>query len=370
MNRRLFGGLIALMLLTGAVPPEPRGLPDAPAWAKDPENPNRAMPKEAAQQDDDFRAPDPDAVRGSIVKNAGTAPIAPASRHADAFKPQVRRIKPGQLASAVAANDGDTILLAPGRYKECGVFSGSNILIKAEKPGTAIFDGVTCENKAIFVLRGKRVTIEGIIFRNATVRDRNGAGIRAEGSDLIVRRSQFLNNENGILYSVNTGGRVLIEDSFFDGNGTCEGGGGCAHGIYINQVDQLTVRRSTFINSRQGHHVKSRARATTIEDCVIDDNSKGNSSYLIDVPNGGALTLRGNLLVKGPRTDNQTAFVSFGVEGISHKSPAPRIENNRFISRLAVPTYLMVRGKDAPAPLMVGNSQSGRITGPLFTLRN
>ncbi len=342
---------------------EAKGLPEAPAWVKDPENPNRPLPPPTAERAPPLTAEpalDPAAVRGAVAKSAEAAPL---DRFAEAMKPQLRKVKPGTFAAAAtSANNGDILVLAPGVYKECAAVHGSNITIKAERPGTAIFDGVSCEGKAILVLKGTRTTIDGLVFRNATVRDRNGAGIRGEAAGLTVKRSSFINNENGILYGVSVPGTVLIEDSVFDGNGTCEGSG-CAHGIYINQVDQLTVRRSTFINTHVGHHLKSRAKSTLVEDCVIDDHIKGNSSYLIDISNGGAFVARGNLLIKGPRTDNRTAFISFAMEGMKHTSPPPVIERNRFINRLPGATYLLARPPGTPAPRYKANTQSGKISG-------
>jgi Right handed beta helix region len=362
--RRMVPVILIALAVMGAAD-EPKGLPDAPGWLADPENPNRPKPAEAALPAD--AAPpiepvrDPAEVRDAVTKSATDVP---ADRFAEALKPQVRKLRPGQFAgAATSANNGDTLLLGAGVYKECATIRGSNITIKTERPGTAIFDGVACEGKAMLVLKGNQTLIDGLVFRNTTVRDRNGAGIRGEGVGLTVRRSTFSNNENGILYAVSTPGIVTIEDSVFDGNGTCEGSGGCSHGIYINQVTQLIVRRSTFINTHQGHHLKSRAKSTVIEDCVIDDHDKGNSSYLIDIPNGGNLVVRGNLLIKGPRTDNRTAFIAFAMEGFKNPSVAPVIERNRFINRLSGGTYLFVRPPAAPAALYKGNTQSGKILG-------
>jgi hypothetical protein len=363
--------LFAALLATATVrAEEPRGLPEAPDWVADPENPNHPLPHSATAQ---TNAPtlveparDPAEVRAAVTQAAQNVPppAAPADRFSEALKPQLRKLRPGQFsAAATSANNGDTLLLAPGVYKECAAIRGSNITIKAERPGTAIFDGVSCDGKAILVLKGNQISIDGLVFRNATVRDRNGAGIRGEGVGLTVRRSTFANNENGILYGVSTPGVVTIEDSVFDGNGTCEGSGGCSHGIYINQVTQLIVRRSTFINTHVGHHLKSRAKSTLIENCVIDDHDKGNSSYLIDIPSGGALVVRGNLLIKGPRTDNSTAFIAFAMEGQKNPSPPPLIERNRFINRLSGGTFLFVRPPSSPAPVVKGNTQSGKILG-------
>ncbi len=62
-----------------------------------------------------------------------------------------------------------------------------------------IFDGVACEGKAALVLGGRSARVEGIVFQNIRVADANGAGIRLEAGDLIVRESLFRDGENGIL---------------------------------------------------------------------------------------------------------------------------------------------------------------------------
>ena len=47
--------------------------------------------------------------------------------------------------------------------------AGGNITFKAVQPGTAIFDGEACEDKAAFVLRGQGSVVDGIVFRNIRV---------------------------------------------------------------------------------------------------------------------------------------------------------------------------------------------------------
>ena len=66
-------------------------------------------------------------------------------------------------------------------------------------PGSVIFDGTTCEDKAALVLRGGGTTVDGIVFRNMRVGDGNGAGIRIEIGDLTVTNSMFLDSQEGIL---------------------------------------------------------------------------------------------------------------------------------------------------------------------------
>ncbi|MBC7052055.1 right-handed parallel beta-helix repeat-containing protein, partial [Salmonella enterica subsp. enterica serovar Enteritidis] len=79
------------------------------------------------------------------------------------------------------------------------VQAGGHITFKAVTPGTAIFEGTTCEGKAAFVLRGQGSTVDGIVFRKMRVADGNGAGIRTEMGDLVVRNAMFLDSQEGIL---------------------------------------------------------------------------------------------------------------------------------------------------------------------------
>ena len=128
--------------------------------------------------------------------------------------------------------------------------------------------------------------------------DENGAGIRGEGPDLVVDHVRFINNQNGIL-SGTGGGTMTIRDSLFDKNGFC--GRACAHGIYVGSLDLLRVEHTVFRDTKQGHHIKSRALRTEVIDCDIQDGPTGTASYEIEIPNGGSLVVRGNTIEKGPK---------------------------------------------------------------------
>src|SRR5688500_17119648 len=81
------------------------------------------------------------------------------------------------LADAVASIGGasGTILIAPGRYRQCAVQEAGDIAFVARRPGTALFDGVSCEGKAALVLRGHSATVQGLVFQNLRVPAANGA---------------------------------------------------------------------------------------------------------------------------------------------------------------------------------------------------
>ena len=241
---------------------------------------------------------------------------------------------------------GSTVILPAGDYATCASWRADNITITADVAGLTRLRDVSCEGKGIFVVKGANTTISNLVFENATVPDQNGAGIRVEAPGLIVRHSTFNNNENGILAAIGIGGVITIDSSRFDGNGKCNPS--CAHGIYISDIDKLIVSRSVFLNTHQGHHIKSRALTTVVESSVIDDGATGDSSYLVDLPNGGNLRLRNNTIIKGTNAANHSTMVTIGEEGATHPSQRILIDHNRFTNQLTVPTLLVRNSTSKP----------------------
>lgn len=220
-----------------------------------------------------------------------------------------------------------TIIVAPGRYPECAVFSGGNLTIRAEQPSTAIFDGGACEGKATLVLRGQSATVDGLVFRNIRVPDRNGAGIRLEKGDLDVVRSTFLDSEQGILTANDPGGSIRIERSTFTGLGGCPGGM-CSHSIYIGDYGRLTVSRSRFERGTGGHYVKSRAAKIEVLDSSFDDSAGRETNYTIDLPNGATGLIARNTIVVGKNKENHSAVIAVAPEARQNPSAGLSVEGN------------------------------------------
>jgi hypothetical protein len=102
----------------------------------------------------------------------------------------------------------------------------------------------------------------------------------------------------------------VLEDGLIEE--TCCGSD-LSHGVYMGVSDALIMRRVTVTNLRRlGHLVKSRAARTTIEDCRLV-GGEGRYSRELDAPNGGMITLRRNLIQKGPNTDNADS-IAVGTE--------------------------------------------------------
>ena len=237
--------------------------------------------------------------------------------------------KPGcdhfDLAEALAqSRSGDTVLLAPGVYSQAALVTVSGITIRGE-PG-AHLKGRAIEGKAALVVRADDVVIEGIECSGIRVRDKNGACVRIEGRNITIRNVYFHDNEEGVLGGV--GGTVLVEDSIFERNGARNG---YAHGLYIGRkVELFHFRRNKVLSTKdEGQGVKSRAIRTIIEDNVIA-GLDSRDSRAIDIPNGGDIVIRRNILQKGPNSSN-SQMIGIGLEGSLHSVSRALVTENVII---------------------------------------
>jgi hypothetical protein len=261
-----------------------------------------------------------------------------------------------------AATDGDVVEIAPvkGGYFDCAVLRANHLTVEGKGPDVVLTDK-TCMGKAIFVTVGDDITIRNLTFTRARVPDGNGAGIRAEGSNLTVEKSRFINNENGILAANASNSVIRILDSEFTQNGRCQKA--CAHGIYVNQIALLHIEGTKFFDTREGHHIKSRAARTELIGDDIEDGPNGTSSYLVDISNGGTLIMENNVLEKGPHSSNARAAVV--IEGAaSLRQPMElAFANNTFFNDGGASTAFVLNWGEV-APRLEGN----RLRGPVVLL--
>ncbi|HEY4125672.1 MAG TPA: right-handed parallel beta-helix repeat-containing protein [Rhizomicrobium sp.] len=283
----------------------------------------------------------------------------PASAHPSS--PNTLRVGPGEKyprpsAAAVAASTGDTIIITAGHYTDCAVWKAGGITIAGE--GEVVIGGTVCGGKGLFVVDGDNTSVRGITFSGAHSADGNGAGIRGEALNLTVENSVFLGNENGILATTAQSGTVIIRNSRFEGNGSCTQS--CAHGIYIGHVALLRVENSVFRKQHSGHHIKSRALRTELVGNTLEDGPDGDASYLVDIPNGGALSMTRNTMQKGPRASNPDIAISIGEEGANNPTPEIVLEDNSFVNDLPH-RVIFVRNLTGTTPKLTRNNFSGRV---------
>ncbi|OJH42685.1 hypothetical protein BON30_05760 [Cystobacter ferrugineus] len=255
-------------------------------------------------------------------------------------------------AAAAVARDGDVIEISAGVYRNEAIWKAHGLTIRGVGEGRAHLDaaGLTLANrKAIWVIQGNGTTVENIEFSGASVPDKNGAGIRQEGSGLTVRNCYFHDNQNGVLAGDKADSDILIESSWFARNGA---GDGQSHNMYINRVRSFTLRFSYSQGAKVGHLVKSRAYRTSILYNRLT-GEEGNPSYEIDLPNGGRVEVVGNLIQQGTAAENP-ALLSFGAEEATNPEQALFVINNTFVNdRTAGGTF--VRIVSSPTARIINN---------------
>jgi len=268
------------------------------------------------------------------------------------------------------AQDGDTILIEAATYTNHPqvIFSQNNLVIKGINGLPRLEAGNTLASKsngkALFVLSGENCRVENIEFANAKVPDRNGAGIRQEGCDLLVTHCTFTGNEMGILGGNYSPCKVVIEHCVFSNNGS-SANPGFQHNIYINHIDTLIFRYNRTTDAiAEGHELKSRAHFNLIAYNYIG-NIESNDSRNIDLPNGGTAIVIGNVIEQGSTSVNSN-LLGYGLEGLTNNQPHNLyVVSNTFVNKKDKGSFIQV-SNSTDSLLVKNNILAGAKTGGLI----
>ncbi len=246
-------------------------------------------------------------------------------------------------AAARVAQDGDTILIAPGDYFDCAVWNQNGLTIAGTAPGVTITD-TTCQGKALFVILGHDTTIRDLTLARARVPDRNGAGIRLEGQGLTLRNVRFANNEVGILAGMPGDGAIRIETSAFEGGGT--GGDRPTYAVMVGAVRLLRIEGTSF-KGVKGGQIGTAALRTELTGNTIETGT-GDAPSVAVMATGGAPILEDNLLTMGPTAPRLAAAV------VAMGNGAPELRRNTLTNATGRPMALLLNWTGTE-PSMAGN---------------
>jgi hypothetical protein len=237
--------------------------------------------------------------------------------------------KPSDVMSLV--QDGDTVEIDAGLYDgDAGIWRKNNLYIRGIGGYVHLKAAANLpQGKAIWIVQGNNNIIEYIKFTDAKVRDKNGAGIRFEGTNLTVRHCQFFDNEDGILAGANPNSTIRIEFCEFGHNGY---GDGYSHNLYIGTIKKFIFLYNYTHHAKVGHCIKSRAQENIIMYNRIMDEIHGFSSYLINLPNGGLSYIACNLLMQSSHTQN-SKMIDYGSEGYKNSINNIYIYNNTLVNK-------------------------------------
>jgi len=245
---------------------------------------------------------------------------------------------PSQVMALVG--NGDTVEIDAGLYvKDVGAWNADSLVLRCSS-GYAHLDAqdTAAQRKAIWVINGLHTYVEGFEFSGCAIDSadgQNGAGIRLQSNSpgyvFECRRCYFHDNQEGILTGNDPTLTILIEACEFNHNGVETGGGGFQHNIYVGHSRSCTIRFCYFHRAIVGHEIKTRSNKNYILYNFIVDDTDGDGSYSIDMPNGGECYVIGNSIEKGPKTANSTV-IDYGGEGIINPDSDLYFGNNTVVT--------------------------------------
>lgn len=242
--------------------------------------------------------------------------------------------------AARLARDGDVVEIASGTYQsDAAVWLQKRLTIRGvgQRP-VMNAAGKNAEGKATWVFRNGEFNISNIEFRGARAADGNGAGIRFEKGKLNVANCAFFDNQNGLLTANFEDAELTIENSIFAQAPKQQKP--LAHLLYVGRIGLLRVVNSRFHGGYFGHLLKSRARASDIRYNLLVDGVGGSASYEAEFPNGGDVTLVGNVIGQSSLTENPT-LLAYGAEGNTWPKSRLKIVHNTFYSEGFQPAWFL-----------------------------
>jgi len=275
--------------------------------------------------------------RRGLVAGAGLAAlVGPAWVRAATPGAGVLQVGPQRALRTLAeaarrARDGDTVEVDAGDYRrDVAVWTQDRLTLRAVGGRVRLLAvGGAAEAKAIWVVRGGRITAEGFDFEGTRVPSRNGAGIRFEAGALALHDCRFTGNETGLLTASDARAELLLERCEFADNLRPDGHN---HQLYVGQIARLTMRGCHVHSGFVGHLVKSRAAVNILYCNRITDESGGTASYEVEFPNGGVAVLVGNLVQQSSTSEN-TIMVSYGAEGYVGTRHALALAHNTLVDK-------------------------------------
>ena len=249
-------------------------------------------------------------------------------------------------AAALVAEDGDSVLIRPGEYYDCALWTRNHLVIAGVGQGSMITD-TTCQGKALFIVAGRDTTIRDLTLARAQVPDGNGAGIRLEGEGLTLERVRVVNNQVALLAS--GAGVIHISHCRFEGGGI--GGERPTFAVLIGAVSVLRIEDSSFEGAAGGQISTSAAETELAGNQIETGRGEAPAPGVVSV--GGQLVMEDNLLSLGPNEPRLAAAVVAMGQG------APELRRNRLLNTTDRPAVLLLNWTGSE-PELQGNQVSPR----------
>lgn len=211
------------------------------------------------------------------------------------------------VPTAMAAMQSNDILeiepkFYPGNHAfDCGI---ANVTMRSSVPGQIATFGGSGYAKGMF---HRTTTAAGIVLMedidwSGVVDGGNSGGYWPEGGawQYIARRCKFHNFNNGHITGPHAGATALLEYcEVYD----CGDGSGSTHNSYWGGIDSVIYRGCYLHDCDDGHLIKSRAKLTRMEYCLMRSGAAANSREF-EAPCAGSVTLLGCLIIQDGNSAN------------------------------------------------------------------
>jgi hypothetical protein len=242
-----------------------------------------------------------------------------------------------------------------GEDYEAGIFNTpKNIIIRGITVGgkrpVIKLNGIGTSNNtlgqsAVYFDKSENIIFENIDIDGSGATYAGKAAIYVNGAKNLTLRNLRIHgfkgvDANGIFGTGNNSGLLKLENiELFDDGGA----NGPEHNIYMNRSSldpnfTVSMRGSWSHDAYYGHLYKSRAQRNILEGNYFMGTESTNGiqteNYLVDIPEGGTLLLRNNVLIKNASGDGSNAMsVTFAMENQNNAANNRiLIENNTFVA--------------------------------------
>ena len=237
------------------------------------------------------------------------------------------------LADAVAAIGGGrgTIMIAPGRYRQCAVQNaGVDRLCRARAGQRRSSTASPARARRRSCSRGASARVEGIVFQNMPVAGPQRRRHPARSGRLMVAKACSATARTASSTANDHRGTIRVERSTFSRLGGARGMRAARIRSTSAACGALIVTRSRFERGTGGHYVKSRAAPHRGHRFAASTTAQGHATnYMIDLSNGATARSPATPSCRARDKENYSAFIMVAAEGDEHSSPASRSPTTR-----------------------------------------